>query len=226
MFKFNFRKEEEKLPISISKAIESIDKDKIFVFEKSYNYITKNPKAKIISGINALFTFIVWFIVFDFYRFYNGTIGDSHLFSDFYKLIPLPKDNLIIIAVLGFLSTYLTVFFLGGAIAFLLERLRLERHIAKGSIDTYLMHNKGIFFSIISLFFGLVFYFLILENMQLHQLIVRDVVVYIFMLITIFAYRYNKLVFKFSNYMKRQVLKAYIEAIESKLDQKKEDENN
>jgi len=41
------------------------------------------------------------------------------------------------------------------------------------------------------------------------------------MLVTIFIYRYNKLVLKFSNHMKNQVLNTYLEAIESLLEESK-----
>ncbi|MBX8946010.1 hypothetical protein [Lysinibacillus sp. K60] len=224
MFKFNFRKEEKNLPLPVREALEDLERDMIQVYEKSYSYITKLSKAKIISGVNALFTFAIWFILLDFYRYYNGASGDSSPLFNLYKIIPIPNENLYIFIVLGFITTYLTVFFMGSAVTYLFERIRVERHIANKSIDTYLKKHKG---SLKSLLFGflasLTFYLLILEDMKFHQLILRDAIVYLFMLVTIFIYRYNKLVLKFSNHMKNHVLNTYLEAIESLLEESKDE---
>lgn len=206
-------------------AIEDLDKDMIQVFEESYSFITKHPKAKLISGINALLTFAVWFIFLDFYRYYNNVFGESNPFSNLYEMIPLPKENLYIIAGLHIITTSLTVFFLGNAVTFLLERIRFERHITNKSIDTYLKQKRSLIIFLFGFLTGFIFYLVILEDMQFHQFILRDVIVYIFMLITIFVYRYNKLVLKFSNDMKNRVLNTYLETIESLLEERKDEKN-
>lgn len=229
MFKSNFRKEEKNPPFPINNALQDLERDMIHMFEESYSYITKHPKAKIISGINTLFTFALWFIFLDFYRYYNSVLGESNPFSNLYEMIPLPKENLYIIAGLDLFTTFLTVFFFAIAMTFLFERIRVESHITNKSIDTYLKHNGSMKILIILLFgtiTGYIFYLLIIEDMQFHQLILRDVIVYIFMLITIFVYRYNKLVLKFSNDMKNQVLNTYLEAIESLIEERKNDKND
>ncbi|PIJ98152.1 hypothetical protein [Lysinibacillus sphaericus] len=222
MFKFNFRKEEKNLPLPVKETLEDLERDMIQMYVQSYSYITQLSKVKFISGVNTLLTFAIWFILLDFFRYYNGASGDSSPLFNFYKIVPVPNENLYIFIVLGFITTYLTVFFLGSANTYLFERIRVERHIANKSIDTYLKKHKG---SLKSLLFGLLafltFYLLILEDMKFHQLILRDTIVYIFMLVTIFIYRYNKLVLKFSNHMKNQVLNTYLEAIESLLEESK-----
>ncbi|QPA61342.1 hypothetical protein [Lysinibacillus sphaericus] len=229
MFKSSLRKEEKSPPLSIKDALQDLESDMIHMFEESYSYITKHPKAKIISGINTLFTFALWFILLDFYRYYNSVLGESTPFTNLYEMIPLPKENLYITAGLHFITTLLTVLFLGKALTFLFERIRVERHITNKTIDTYLKHNgsmKILLILLFGFFTGFIFYLVILEDMQFHQYILRDVIVYIFMLITIFVYRYNKLVLKFSNDMKNEVLNTYLEVIESTIEERKNEKND
>jgi len=226
LFNSNYRKEEKSPPLSIKNGLQDLERDMIHMLKESYNYITKHPKAKIISGINALFTFALWFILLDFYRYYNNVFGESNLFSNLYEMISLPKENLYIIAGLHLITTTLTVYFLGNAVTFLLERIRFERHITNKSIDTYLKQERSMIIFLFGFLTGFIFYLVILEDMQFHQFILRDVIVCIFMLITIFVYRYNKLVLKFSNDMKNQVLNTYLEAIESLIEEKKNEMND
>jgi len=224
LFKFNFQKEETEIPDSIKQTLEDIEKEQIKVFKKAYDFITKSTKAKIISMIYTIIVAIIWFLVLEYYRYYNGTGNYIGPLSNLYQLIPIPKDDIIIKLSLEFISTFLTIVFIGGAIGYLLERVKLEKHISNGTIDVYLK-SKVMPSGLFSFFFSLLFYLLILEDVQVHRIFIRDVVVSVFIFISIFTYRYNKTVFKFCYHMKNEVNRNYLKALRSIIEDKEHKEN-
>ncbi|MFY0521089.1 hypothetical protein ACOMCU_25175 [Lysinibacillus sp. UGB7] len=224
MFKFKSDNEIEIPYRSIKDTLEDIDKDSEMVFEKSYQLITTNPRAKISALCQTVIIFILWFILFDFYRYYIGTLENHSPLSNLYNLISVPKENLLIEIALGFINTYLSVFCLGIAIAYLLERIILERHLSNKSLNKYLKRRKRLLPALLSIPFSLIFSLFILDEMKFNYVFLRDLIVYLFMFITIYIYRYNRIVFKFSYYMKKQVLTKYLEAIELLIEEAIEEE--
>ncbi len=223
LFKFNFQKEDTEIPDSVKRAIEDIEKERVKVFKKAYDLITDSRKAKIIPMIYTIFVTIIWFLALEYYRYYNGTGHYIGPLSNLFQLIPIPKDDLIVKFSLQFFSVLLTIFFIGGAISFLSERLRLERHISNGTIGIYLK-RKGTLAAALSLFLSLSFYLFIIQDMQEHRIFIRDVIVFVFIFISIFTYYYNKTVFKFCYYMKNEVDRNYLQALHSIMEDKKHKE--
>lgn len=224
MFNFKFRnKEDEDTPLSVKGALEELERNQVEAFTNAYKFITNSNRAKAISVIFTVFTYILWFLVFNFYRYLNGVENTDLL--NLYHLIPISKDNLFLNFIFNLISTVITAFLLLSATTFMLERLKLEIGISKGKIKEYLKRNTAMPTLLISFSFTMLFVTFIIMDMYATQNIARDISVHAFMLITTFVYHYNRLMFRFAKYHKDKVLTTYIEALSSIIEEEEREEN-